>query len=425
MISSANLKNSEIAEDINYLDADEAFPDFPDDNDELESFDDLDFSDDPKGEEENTYVSMKDADDIAAQVKKFSASFAKKNITPLKSATEQLNETADDNAAAREELFEKIEKIEKQKEIAENFIEKFEGVTLEKIKNLNKEQLENFKEEAEKIINNCQADSINLANFQMEAWMDRMIQIKLAEAYKQIDEYQAAADKKIEERLEKIHLADLELLEREEKLLEEKKELIKEKEEIQQKIDEFDHKVEEFYRQQEIKQEEIEGMVASLVEQNNDLRDNLESGKKEKLRLKIVIEEQSKTIASQTEQAEKLIIAIKEENEQKAQILREKEELFDVIQKKDERRNLEVKEYKEEINNLRQAVAEREKNIKFSNSILIYFISAVFIVWGLIGISTTPEIQSWLKSFVSGVSWTSIIIGNIVFCFKLYRDIMK
>lgn len=417
MISSANLKNSEIAEDIDYLDADEAFPDFPDDNDELESFDDLDFSDDPKGEE-NTYVSMKDADDIAAQVKKFSASFAKKNITPLKSATEQLNETADDNAAAREELFEKLEKIEKQEEIAENFIEKFEGVTLEKIKNLNKEQLEIFKEEAEKIVNNCQADSINLANAQMEAWMDRMIQIKLAEAYKQIDEYQAAADKKIEERLEKIRLADLELLEREENLLERE-------EKIQQKIDEFDQKVEEFYKQQEIKQQEIEGMVVSLVEQNNTLRDNLENEKKEKLQLKIVIEEQNKTIAAQTEQAEKLIITIKEENEQKAQILREKEELFDVIQKKDERRNLEVKGYKDEIDNLRQAVARREEKMDFNNSILVYFISVVFIIWGLVGISTTPEIQSWLKSFVSGISWTSIVIGGIVFCFKLYRDITK
>ena len=425
MISSANLKNSEIAEDIDYLDADEAFPDFPDDNDELESFDDLDFSDDPKGEEENTYVSMKDADDIAAQVKKFSASFARKNITPLKSATEQLNETADDNAAAREELFEKIEKIEKQEEIAENFIEKFEGVTLEKIKNLNGEQLEIFKEEAEKIISNCQADSINLANTQMEAWMDRMIQIKLADAYKQIDEYQAAADKKIEEKFEKIHLADLELLEREEKLLEEKKELIKEKEEIQQKIDEFDQKVEEFYKQQEIKQQEIEGMVVSLVEQNNTLRDNLENEKKEKLQLKIVIEEQKKTIAAQTEQSEKLIITIKEENDQKAQILKEKEELFDVIQKKDEKRGLEVKEYKEEIKKLQLSMIKREEKMEFNNSILIYLIAILLIIWGFIGVITVPEMNSWLKSFVNIISWSSLVVGFVVGGFKIYRDVSK
>lgn len=425
MISSANLKNSEIAEDIDYLDADEAFPDFPDDNDELESFDDLDFSDDPKGEEENTYVSMKDADDIAAQVKKFSASFAKKNITPLKSATEQLNETADDNAAAREELFEKIEKIEKQKDIAEKFIEKFEGVTLEKIKNLNKEQLEIFKEEAEKIINNCQADSINLANFQMEAWMDRMIQIKLAEAYKQIDEYQAAADKKIEERLEKIHLADLELLEREEKLLEEKKELIKEKEEIQQKIDEFDQKVEEFYKQQEIKQQEIEGMVVSLVEQNNTLRDNLENEKKEKLQLKIVIEEQNKTIAAQTEQSEKLIITIKEENDQKAQILREKEELFDVIQKKDERRTKEIQEQNEEIKALRQVMIGREEKMERNNSFLTVVICLIFIFWAVVGFFAASELEGLLRKLINIFSWSSFVIGFGVIIFKFYKGMWK
>ena len=421
MISSANLKNSEIAEDIDYLDADEAFPD---DNDELESFDDLDFSDDPKGEE-NTYVSMKDADDIAAQVKNFSAAFARKNISPLKSATEQLNETADDNAAAREELFEKIEKIEKQKEIAENFIEKFEGVTLEKIKNLNKEQLEIFKEEAEKIINNCQADSINLSNTQMEAWMDRMIQIKLAEAYKQIDEYQAAADKKIEERLEKIRLADLELLEREEKLLEEKKEVIKEKEEIQQKIDEFDQKVEEFYKQQEIKQQEIEGMVVSLVEQNNTLRDNLENEKKEKLQLKIVIEEQNKTIAAQTEQSEKLIITIKEENDQKAQILREKEELFDVIQKKDERRREEIREQNEEIKALRQVMIGREEKMERNNSFLTVVICLFFIFWAVVGFFAASELVGTLKNLINIFSWSSFVVGFGVLIFKFYKGMWK
>lgn len=421
MISSADLKKSEIAEDIDYLDADEVFPD---DNDELKSFDDLDFSDDPKGEE-NIYVSMKDADDIAAQVQKFSTSFARKNITPLKSATEHLNETADDNAAAREELFEKLEKIEKQKEIAENFIEKFEGVTLEKIKNLNDEQLKIIKEEAEKIIDNCQADSINLAKFQMEAWMDRMIQIKLAEAYKQIDEYQAAADKKIEEKFEKIHLADLELLEREEKLLEEKKELIKEKEKIQQKIDEFDQKVEEFYKQQEIKQQEIEGMVVSLVEQNNTLRDNLENEKKEKLRLKIVIEEQNKTIAAQTEQSEKLIITIKEENDQKAQILKEKEELFDVIQKKDERRREEIREQNEEIKNLRQAMIEKEKKIERSNSILTFLICVVFIFWAVAGFFVVGNLEGLLKTLIKTFSWSSFAIGFGVLIFKFYKGMWK
>lgn len=425
MISSANLKNSEIAEDIDYLDADEAFPDFPDDNDELESFDDLDFSDDPKGKEENTYVSMKDADDIAAQVKKFSASFAKKNITPLKSATEQLNETADDNAAAREELFEKIEKIEKQKEIAENFIEKFEGVTLEKIKNLNKEQLEIFKEEAEKIINNCQADSINLANTQMEAWMDRMIQIKLAEAYKQIDEYQAAADKKIEEKLEKIRLADLELLEREEKLLEEKKELIEKQEEIQQKIDEFDQKVEEFNKQQESKQEEIEGIVASLVEQNNNLNTSLQNERKEKLDLKIIIEEQRKTIDAGSEQIEKLIIINEEEKNQKAQILLQNEEIVNENKKITERRTKEVNGYKEEVDSLRQAMDRREKKMEFNNSILTVVICLIFIFWAVVGFFAASELVGTLKSLINTFSWSSFVVGFGVLIFKFYKGMWK
>ena len=425
MISSANLKNSEIAEDIDYLDADEAFPDFPDDNDELESFDDLDFSDDPKGKEENNYVSMKDADDIAAQVKKFSASFAKKNITPLKSATEQLNETADDNAAAREELFEKIEKIEKQKEIAENFIEKFEGVTLEKIKNLNKEQLEIFKEEAEKIINNCQADSINLANTQMEAWMDRMIQIKLAEAYKQIDEYQAAADKKIEEKLEKIRLADLELLEREEKLLEEKKELIEKQEEIQQKIDEFDQKVEEFNKQQESKQEEIEGIVASLVEQNNNLNTSLQNERKEKLDLKIIIEEQRKTIDAGSEQIEKLIIINEEEKNQKAQILLQNEEIVNENKKITERRTKEVNGYKEEVDSLRQAMDRREKKMEFNNSILTVVICLIFIFWAVVGFFAASELVGTLKSLINTFSWSSFVVGFGVLIFKFYKGMWK
>lgn len=417
MITSENLKNSEITEDIDYLDADEAFPDFPDDDD---SFDDLEFSDDPKGEE-NTYVSMKDADNIDKQVTSRCSALFKNNIDPLKSANLKLEDESDKNAAAAEMQAQFLKTIEKNNE---NFSEELVEIK-EKIETINSapvdKQVEYVKEEAQKFVDGYQADAILLAKTQIEAFISQTLQI----FEQKIDEKRAAADKEFEEKLEKIRLANLELQEREEKLLEEKKELKKEKEEIQQKIDEFDQKVEEFYRQQESKQVEIEEMVASLVEQNNDLRDNLENEKKEKLQLKIVIEEQNKTIAAQTEQSEKLIITIKEENDQKAQILREKEELFDVIQKKDERRNLEVKGYKDEIDNLRQAVARREEKMNFNNSILVYFISVVFIIWGLVGTSTTPEIQSWLKSFVSGISWTSIVIGGIVFCFKLYRDITK
>lgn len=417
MITSENLKNSEITEDIDYLDADEAFPDFPDDDD---SFDDLEFSDDPKGEE-NTYVSMKDADNIDKQVTSRCSALFKNNIDPLKSANLKLEDESDKNAAAAEMQAQFLKTIEKNNE---NFSEELVEIK-EKIETINSapvdKQVEYVKEEAQKFVDGYQADAILLAKTQIEAFISQTLQI----FEQKIDEKRAAADKEFEEKLEKIRLANLELQEREEKLLEEKKELKKEKEEIQQKIDEFDQKVEEFYKKQESKQIEIEDMVASLVEQNNNLSASLENERKEKLDLKIIIEEQRKTIDAGAEQIQKLIIINEEEKNQKAQILLEKEELFDVIQKKDERRTKEIQKQNEEINKLHQAVAEREKNIKFSNSILIYFISAVFIVWGLIGISTTPEIQSWLKSFVNIVSWSSIGVGVLVFGFKFYKDVTK
>lgn len=417
MITSENLKNSEITEDIDYLDADEAFPDFPDDDD---SFDDLEFSDDPKGEE-NTYVSMKDADNIDKQVTSRCSALFKNNIDPLKSANLKLEDESDKNAAAAEMQAQFLKTIEKNNE---NFSEELVEIK-EKIETINSapvdKQVEYVKEEAQKFVDGYQADAILLSKTQIEAFISQTLQI----FEQKIDEKRAAADKEFEEKLEKIRLANLELQEREEKLLEEKKELKKEKEEIQQKIDEFDQKVEEFYKKQESKQIEIEDMVASLVEQNNNLSASLENERKEKLDLKIIIEEQRKTIDAGAEQIQKLIIINEEEKNQKAQILLEKEELFDVIQKKDERRTKEIQKQNEEINKLHQAVAEREKNIKFSNSILIYFISAVFIVWGLIGISTTPEIQSWLKSFVNIVSWSSIGVGVLVFGFKFYKDVTK
>ena len=109
MITSENLKNSEITEDIDYLDADEAFPDFPDDDD---SFDDLEFSDDPKGEE-NTYVSMKNADNIDKQVTSRCSALFKNNIDPLKSANLKLEDESDKNAAAAEMQAQFLKTIEK------------------------------------------------------------------------------------------------------------------------------------------------------------------------------------------------------------------------------------------------------------------------------------------------------------------------
>ena len=390
MITSESLKQSE---DLDY---NEFLDEFPDD----ENIDNLGFSDEPLEEAENTYMTMKDVDDLDKQVVERYSQRAKKDIAPLQNLGQNIIETADLNASAYEILSEKLDDIQEEKEKALAFISKFKGFDEDTIKEITKKQIKIFEDEIDKIFEKNYVDALEIQKNIISNAVEKVIEDKIAEAEKHLDA-----------KLEACRLA-------EEKLDKKEEELNRKQEEIQQKNEEFDQKVEEFYRQQESKQQEIEGMVASLVEQNNDLRDNLENEKKEKLQLKIVIEEQNKTISAQTEQIEKLIITIKEENDQKAQILREKEELFDVIQKKDEKRSLEVKEYKEGINNLRQAVAEREKNIEFSNSILIYFISAVFIAWGLIGISTTPEIQSWLKSFVNIVSWSSIGVGILVFGFK-------
>lgn len=404
MIACENLKNSETIEDFDYLEADEAFPDFPDD----ENLDDLGFSDEPLEEAENTYLSMKDTDNIDKQVVERYSSFAKRVIDPLQERTQKLEEDTKLSAEVQEQNEENRNIMEKNNIAVNDLVKRILLLlTPEKIEENTKKQVEIAKEELGKFLNDGYADAFMIIKTQVENFVDKIIEDKFVEAEKRLDD-----------KLEACRLA-------EERLDKKEEELNRKQEEIQQKNDEFDQKVEEFYRQQESKQVEIEEMVASLVEQNNDLRDNLENEKKEKLQLKIVIEEQNKTIAAQTEQSEKLIITIKEENDQKAQILREKEELFDVIQKKDERRTKEIQEQNEEIKKLRQAVAEREKNIKFSNSILIYFISAVFIVWGLIGISTTPEIQSWLKSFVNNVSWSSIGVGVLVFGFKFYKDVTK
>lgn len=405
MITSESLKQFEVSENLDY---NEFLDEFPDD----ENIDNLGFSDEPLEEAENTYMTMKDVDDLDKQVVDRYSSFAKRAIDPLQERTQKLEEDTKLSAEVQEQNEENRNIMEKNNIYINDFVKRILLLlTPEKIEENTKKQVEIVKEELGKFLNDGYADAFMIIKTQVENFVNKIIEDNIQTQY-------AEAEKRLDAKLEACRLA-------EEKLDKKEEELNRKQEEIQQKIDEFDQKVEEFYRRQESKQQKIEGMVASLVEQNNDLRDNLENEKKEKLQLKIVIEEQNKTIAAQTEQSEKLIITIKEENDQKAQILREKEELFDVIQKKDEKRSLEVKEYKEEIDNLRQAVAEREKNIKFNNSILIYFISAVFIVWGFIGISTTPEIQSWLKSFVNNVSWSSIGVGMLVFGFKFYKDVTK
>lgn len=401
MISSENLKKSEVSEDLDY---NEFLDEFPDD----ENIDNLGFSDEPLEEAENTYMSMKDVDDLDKQVVDRYSSFAKRAIDPLQERTQKLEEDTKLSAEVQEQNEENRNIMEKNNIAVNDLVKRILLLlTPEKIEENTKKQVEIAKEELGKFLNDGYADVFMIIKTQVENFVDKIIEDKFVEAEKRLDA-----------KLESCRLA-------EERVDKKEEELNRKQEEIQQKNDEFDQKVEEFYRQQESKQVEIEEMVTSLVEQNNNLNTNLQNERKEKLDLKIIIEEQRKAIDTSSEQIQKLIIINEEEKNQKAQILLEKEELFDVIQKKDERRTKEIQEQNEEIKKLRQAVAEREKNIKFSNSILIYFISAVFIAWGLIGISTTPEIQSWLKSFVNNVSWSSIGVGVLVFGFKFYKDVTK
>jgi hypothetical protein len=403
MITSENLKNSEIIEDFDYLEADEAFPDFPDD----ENLDDLGFSDEPLEEAENTYMTMKDVDDLDKQVVDRYSQRAKKDLAPLQSLGQNITETADLNANAYEMLSEKLDDVQEEKEKALTFISKFKGFDEDTIKEIIKKQIKIFEDEIGKIFEKNYVDALEIQKNIISNAVEKVIEDKIVEAEKRLDV-----------KLEACRLA-------EERLDKKEEELNRKQEEIHQKNDEFDQKVEEFYRQQESKQEEIEGMVASLVEQNNDLRDNLENEKKEKLQLKIVIEEQNKTIAAQTEQSEKLIITIKEENDQKAQILREKEELFDVIQKKDERRREEIREQNEEIKELRQVMIEKEEKMERNNSILTILIALTFIFWAVAGFFAVSELEGLLRKLINMFSWSSFVIGFGVIIFKFYKGMWK
>lgn len=401
MISSESLKKSEVSEDLDY---NEFLDEFPDD----ENIDNLGFSDEPLEEAENTYMTMKDTDNIDKQVVERYSSFAKRAIDPLQERTQKLEEDTKLSAEVQEQNEENRNIMEKNNIAINDFVKRILLLlTPEKIEENTEKQVEIAKEKLGKFLEDGYADAFMLIKTQVENFVDKIIEDKFVEAEKRLDA-----------KLEACRLA-------EERLDKKEEELNRKQEEIQQKNDEFDQKVEEFYRQQESKQQEIEGMVASLVEQNNDLRDNLENEKKEKLRLKIVIEEQNKTIAAQTEQSEKLIITIKEENDQKAQILREKEELFDVIQKKDERRREEIREQNEEINNIRQVMIEKEEKIERSNSILTVVICLVFIFWAVAGFFAVSELEGLLRKLINIFSWSSFVIGFGVIIFKFYKGMWK
>ena len=393
MITSESLKQSEVSEDLDY---NEFLDEFPDD----ENIDNLGFSDEPLEEAENTYMTMKDVDDLDKQVVDRYSQRSKKDIAPLQTLGQNITETADLNASAYEMLTERLDGVQEEKEKALAFISKFKGIDEETLKEITAKQAEFFKDEIVKFFNECYSDAFMMIKTQVENFVDKIIEDKFVEAEKRLDA-----------KLEACCLAEEKLDKREE-------ELNKKQEEIQQKNDEF-------LALQDVKKEEVEEMINSLTAQNAAAQEVIASERKNNLQLKNLIDEQKNIIITKDEQIEKVLIDNREKEKQISQILAQNEQIIEENKKKDDRRREEVNGYKEEVDNLRQAVDIREKNMKFSNSILIYLLAVFLIIWGLIGISTTPEIHSWLKSFVSGISWTSIVIGGIVFCFKLYRDIVK
>lgn len=397
MISSESLKNSEVSENLDY---DEFLDEFPDD----ENIDNLGFSDEPLEEVENTYMTMKDVDDLDKQVVDRYSQRAQKDIAPLQNLGQNITETADLNASAYEMLSEKLDDVQEEKEKALAFISKFKGFDEDTLKEITEKQAEFLKDDIVKFFNESYSDAFMIIKTQVENFVDKIIQDNIQTQY-------AEAEKRLDAKLEACRLA-------EESLDKKKEELNKQREEIQQKIDEF-------IALQDAKKTEVEDMINSLTAQNEAAQEVISFERKNNLQLKIVIEEQNKTIVAQTEQAEKLINTIKEENDQKAQILLEKEELFDVIQKKDEKRSVEVNGYKEEIDNLRQAVDRREEKMDFNNSVLIYLLAVFLIIWGFVGVISVPEIHSWLKSFVNIISWSSLVVGFIIGGFKIYRGVQK
>lgn len=397
MISSESLKNSEVSENLDY---NEFLDEFPDD----ENIDNLGFSDEPLEEVENTYMTMKDVDDLDKQVVDRYSQRAQKDIAPLQNLGQNITETADLNASAYEMLSEKLDDVQEEKEKALAFISKFKGFDEDTLKEITEKQAEFLKDDIVKFFNESYSDAFMIIKTQVENFVDKIIQDNIQTQY-------AEAEKRLDAKLEACRLA-------EESLDKKKEELNKQREEIQQKIDEF-------IALQDAKKTEVEDMINSLTAQNEAAQEVISFERKNNLQLKIVIEEQNKTIVAQTEQAEKLINTIKEENDQKAQILLEKEELFDVIQKKDEKRSVEVNGYKEEIDNLRQAVDRREEKMDFNNSVLIYLLAVFLIIWGFVGVISVPEIHSWLKSFVNIISWSSLVVGFIIGGFKIYRGVQK
>lgn len=394
MITSESLKQSEVSEDLDY---NEFLDEFPDD----ENIDNLGFSDEPLEEAENTYMSMKDADNIDKQVVERYSSFAKRAIDPLQERTQKLEEDTKLSAEVQEQNEENRNIMEKNNIAINDFVKRILLLlTPEKIEENTKKQVEIAKEELGKFLDDGYADAFTIIKTQVENFVDKIIEDKFVEAEKRLDT-----------KLEACRLA-------EERLDKKEEELNKKQEEIQQKIDEI-------LALQDAKKEEVEEMINSLTAQNAAAQEVITSERKNSLQLKNLIDEQKNIIITKDEQIEKVLIDNREKEKQISQILAQNEQIIEENKKKDDRRREEIREQNKEIKELRQVMIGREEKMERNNSILTILIALVFIFWAVAGFFAVSELEGLLRKLINIFSWSSFVIGFGVIIFKFYKGMWK
>lgn len=394
MITSESLKQSEVSEDLDY---NEFLDEFPDD----ENIDNLGFSDEPLEEAENTYMTMKDVDDLDKQVVDRYSSFAKRAIVPLQERTQKLEEDTKLSAEVQEQNEENRNIMEKNNIAVNDLVKRILLLlTPEKIEENTKKQVEIAKEELGKFLNDGYADAFMIIKTQVENFVDKIIEDKFVEAEKRLDV-----------KLEACRLA-------EEKLDKKEEELNKKQEEIQQKIDEF-------LALQDVKKEEVEEMINSLTAQNAAAQEVIASERKNSLQLKNLIDEQKNIIITKDEQIEKVLIDNRDKEKQISQILAQNEQIIEENKKKDERRREEIQEQNEEIKKLRQVMIRKEEKMERNNSILTILIALIFIFWAVAGFFTVSELEGLLRKLINIFSWSSFVIGFGVIIFKICKGMWK
>ena len=394
MISSESLKKSEVSEDLDY---NEFLDEFPDD----ENIDNLGFSDEPLEEAENTYMTMKDVDDLDKQVVERYSSFAKRAIDPLQERTQKLEEDTKLSVEVQEQNEENRNIMEKNNITINDFVKRILLLlTPEKIEENTKKQIKIAEDEIDKIFEKNYVDALEIQKNIISNAVEKVIEDKIVEAEKRLDA-----------KLEACRLA-------EERLDKKEEELNRKQEEIQQKNDEF-------LALQDAKKEEVEEMINSLTAQNAAAQEVIASERKNNLQLKNLIDEQKNIIITKDEQIEKVLIDNSEKEKQISQILAQNEQIIEENKRKDDRRQKEIQEQNEEIKKLRQVMIRREEKMEFNNSVLTYLICIVIIIWGFIGIAAGSEIRSGLSSFVTIISWISIGGGFFAGAYKKLKGSNK